>query len=250
MNMKLSDNHRWIPLLRSNSDADSDSRLADALRVSEMDEEAGALLESEQAFNREMGKALNSVTTPPELADRILGQIGAHKKVVPFPKDFGRTLKPLSIAAAILLFFGLAFYPQTGANRTGSLELQAAAALALWNTAQPDPSYSGSDQIQQFLGKHNALQPDQLPNSLSLDHAYACQVVRTAAGVASLICFRKGDTSFHLFTLPNQLAQARSSSMEIHSFSTACCAAWATKSAVYVLISTTGEDSLRELLNY
>lgn len=247
---------------------ETDQEVQQALKLAAADPELAQLQEEIKLFDEAFADSLRSLPVPPTLykdildaAERQRRSKASSRKTTSRDKIL-RWFHPAAFAAAaaIILFLALSF---TFWNRPGTTP--AAPAFAsdsdrllettqrLYANLRPSFNSQDSDQIVNYLRENGGVIPARMPQKLSLDQSFACDVMEVEGNKVSIICFRSPDGSgkIHLFTF------AKTAFPEIdippapalHSSGKAASAVWSDQSSIHVLYSDHGEENLRQVLD-
>ncbi len=248
------DNDRAKILLsayRSDGADASDPVFAEALAQAERDPELTRWFAEERALDDRMHAALRSVRPPANLRDALL--LTAKVSRMPTPRAWWTRPAWLAIAAAIVLFAGLAFValrphstPFTIAGVTSEIgRLHRAERISL-GAMTSDP-----EQIQRWLKEHGGPHDFTAPTGLTSQMRLGCQVLDINGNKVSLVCFQiEGGQLVHLLVMDRRrLADPPVIGKPIMlQEGELAFATWSEGDRTYVLASKIGADELRKFL--
>jgi hypothetical protein len=232
------------------SDLDTTQPLfAQALAMVETDPELRVWWAAQQDFDRKVAQKLDLIPIPPDLRANIL----ATNKIEPF------TLRPffpfwLAAAAvvAVLCAISTSFHAEYLASQHISTDAFHQATLAFINNDTPDLAMLSTDheKVKDWLKEQNAPM-GPMPGKLAAIPTIGCQKYMVQGHEVSLICFTMANgKEAHLFIIKRDAMQepplrAAPDMKMINGWATA---SWSDEHMSYMLATSDGMDSLRQLL--
>ena len=252
-----------LEVSRPGDEAAADPRLADpqlaaALALAQADQELGAWLARERAWDAAVRRELRTVPVPADLKASLL----AGARVVPLPvrdsrPSFSASLTPFlwAMAAAVVLFIGLLSYRSL---RPAAQNNQLADFARDMIAASPDDSHhvdvlnADFTQVKSWLADHHALADITLPPVIAkAPGLMGCRIMSWHGQPVSMLCFMmSGSHHVDLFVTPAaSIADAPAAGQPVYaSVSQNATAGWRVGDNVYVLAGPVPEEFLRHCL--
>ena len=247
---------------------ESDPEVQQALKLAASDPELAQLHQEIKKFDEAFAGTFRSLPVPPNLYQNIL-EAAEEQRQKRRPRAGTRFRDKIlhwshpaafAAAAAIILFLALSF---TFWNRPASTppgQLFASGSNPIMETTQRlyanlQPSFKSSDsgQIVNYLRQNGGILPTDMPDKLSLEQSFACDVMDVDGKRVSLICFLTPDGAgkLHLFTYAKSAFPESdiSRAPTLQSSGRPASAVWSDQSSIHVLYSDRGEENLRQILD-
>jgi hypothetical protein len=186
-------------ILSAHRSGDEDAELfADAMKEAQNDPELARWLAREQEFDRAFAEKITSTRFPTGLKERILANVT--------DSTTNRSLWPrrIALAAAAIIILGLLFASWRGVfSPKVSLADYRGEMISFIKLAPPlELESTKLEQIQDWLGRHNAPTTPSIPPGLSALDPVGCRVLEFRGHKVTLICFRRGPGKLtHLFVV-------------------------------------------------
>jgi hypothetical protein len=247
-----------LEVSRPGDEAPADPQLAEALALAQTDQELGAWLSRERAWDAAVRRELRTVPVPADLKASLL----AGAKIVPLPPpesrpSFSAWLTPLiwAMAAAVVLFIGLASYrslhPSAKNNQLADFARDMIAASPD-DARHVDVLNKDFTQVKSWLADHHALADITLPPAIAnAPGLMGCRIMTWHGQPVSMLCFMmEGTHHVDLFVTPAAtLADAPAPGQPVYaSVNQNATAGWRVGDNVYVLSGRVPEDFLRHCL--
>lgn len=233
--------------------------IAEAYDAVRRDPGSRARHEAELAFDAAFRARLNTIPVPPELAQSIkkavAGLPSAELAANDSRQDSYRTpgwwlhvgLLGSMAAAIIGLIIAYAFFINPFEARA-TPELNAMVEGIEASLARHEGMYFAEDygKLVEYLSESTAPIPASLPEGISAENSFACRKVIVDGAEVAMLCFRRNDATFHLFTFAreNLPRQADVPRPIISEFPKNRCATWTDRENIYVLAT----DAPRKVL--
>jgi len=216
------------------------------------DAEVRAQMVAEQAFDRAFADKLQAthVVPPADLVQKMIAAAQAKEEPTPAPVIAGETENKsfwlhggfFAMAALILGFLALAFtFVFNPAQREPTDALLAFMSEVEQLSQQLEPHHYSADfaSLAQFVKDRGAPAPTFLPANFEAKVGYACQVVEVDGQPVGVICFKEGDNTYHLFTMPREAMPFQPSILQPAELKIGehNCATWTCDKNIYVLTS-------------
>lgn len=249
---------------RPGQDLETDPEVRAALDATSGNAGLQAWRASVQAFDAAFGAQLRGVPVPEGLQARIL-EARSRQGKSPSAGQTGKLLKwihPAALAAAaaiiILLALSFTFWRQPGGSAApvaAQPEIPGLAETTRTLYASLSPSFKSQrgEEIQRYIQQHGGMVPENPPSGFTWDRSFACDIVDVNGKKVSIICFKPQgrEEVVHLFTFhredfPNEQIPA---SPWLRPLDGAHSATWGDEKAIHVLVSGSGEENLRAVLD-
>jgi len=229
---------------RPNGRDDADPRFSEALTQARHDPELAAWLAKEQAFDAQISAKLSMLQPPAGLREAILA--GAR---VGRPVAFWRRPYVLGLAASVALIFGLvAGWPHLRPELGG--ERLALGVMAEVNSAVHHETFPQARGDLRTALTNPAL---RLAAGLTLDFSQlkrdGCRSLRIADREVLEVCFERGGEFLHLYVAKREDFDGKHAvtSPVFREQGALASVAWTDARHAYVLVSTEGAASLRNV---
>lgn len=238
---------------RPGSEDGEDPFFAAALELTRTDKELGEWFARQCEFDQMMGSALQSEIPPAGLRDAILGR-KALPQVSKKAKPFQALSIFLSVAAAIVLFVGIALFHGGVQHGSSSSEMTVAAftrqALDIKEQGKVSLATKSTDpsQLRKWLAERGAPNDFVVPPGLNGIPSLGCQSYEMGGTKVTLICFDLGNNQVaHLFVVDKSALTdaSQDSRPELREDNGLAFATWTSGNKSYVL---TGDNITRETI--
>lgn len=201
-----------------NAEDRRDPELAPAFERLNTDRELAAWFEKTQAMDRRISDALLQIEAPEEFKAEILESMhasarpkrtGESEPVIAFPgtnRPSPAWMKPLLGLAALLLiaFVSLTQIFQTSKTDSARAELQSivqhfASQIDALEDDTLDKRDASFENLRAYLASRQVPVPNAPPTNLQHLNTYGCVTYQYKGATFSMVCFKEGDTYYHLF---------------------------------------------------